>query len=84
MSWITILGLIAATLTATSFFPQVLKCWRTGQTKDISLPMYLIINTGFFLWIIYGFLISDLPLIAANIVAFLAASLILFFKLKNG
>ncbi|MGD1716198.1 SemiSWEET family sugar transporter [Hydrocoleum sp. CS-953] len=33
---VTILGLLAGSLTTISFLPQVIKTWRTRSTKDIS------------------------------------------------
>lgn len=40
--------------------------------------------TGVFLWVVYGFLVGDLPVIAANVVTFLLAATILFLKLRHG
>ncbi len=82
MDAVTLLGLIAAMLTTSSFVPQVVRTWRLKETKDISLWMFLLIGAGIFLWMIYGFLIRDLPVIAANMVSFMFVSLILYFKIK--
>ena len=38
---IEIIGLIAAVFTTSSFFPQVIKIWKTKQTKDISTQCIL-------------------------------------------
>lgn len=82
MDAVTLLRLIAAMLTTSSFVPQVVRTWRLKETKDISLWMFLLIGAGIFLWMIYGFLIRDLPVIAANMVSFMFVSLILYFKIK--
>lgn len=79
---ITIIGLLAATLTTISFLPQAIKTWKTKSTKDISLGMFLMFTTGVLLWLIYGVLIKDIPLIVANTVTLCLASTILWFKLK--
>jgi MtN3 and saliva related transmembrane protein len=84
MDKITILGLIAATLTTVSFLPQVIQTWKTKRTKDISFPMYLTITIGVFLWLIYGLFINSTPVIAANAVTLILASCILFLKIKHG
>ena len=68
---ITLLGLIAATLTTIAFIPQVIKAWLSKSTKDISLIMYALVTTGILLWLIYGILISDIPLIFANVISLL-------------
>ena len=78
----TTLGLLAATLTTIAFVPQVVRAWRTRSTHDISLPMFLILAAGIMLWLVYGLLISDLPLIAANLVTLLLVLVILVFKLR--
>ncbi len=82
MTGITILGLLAATLTTISFLPQVIKTWKSKSAKDISFEMFLIFATGVILWLIYGILINDIPLIVANAVTLGLVSTIIWFKLK--
>ncbi|MGB3401574.1 MAG: SemiSWEET transporter [Microcoleaceae cyanobacterium] len=82
MNIVTIIGLLAGSLTTIAFLPQVIKTWKTKSTKDVSLTMFLTFCTGVSLWIVYGFLEKDLPVLMANIVTFLLASIILGFKLK--
>ena len=84
MDLITILGLVAATLTTVSFLPQAVQTWKTKKTKDISLPMYATFTLGVFLWLIYGLLLKSLPIIAANVVTLILASCILILKIKHG
>ncbi len=36
MNWITIIGLIAGSLTTISFLPQAIKTWRSKSAKVIS------------------------------------------------
>jgi len=84
MDWITVLGLIAAMCTTIAFLPQVIKALKTRETKDISLAMYVVLVTGLFLWLIYGIIIRDLPLILANSITLLFAGVVLNLKLKNG
>ncbi len=82
MNPITWIGLLAGALTTISFFPQMLKTWKTRSTKDISLEMFLLFCTGVFLWIIYGFFLEDIPVIMTNIATFILAFPILVLKLK--
>ena len=82
MNPITILGLIAATLTTISQIPQFLKSFKTKSTKDVSLMMFTLLDIGVFLWLIYGILIKNLPVILANAVTFLLVSSIVILKLK--
>jgi MtN3 and saliva related transmembrane protein len=84
MSALTILGLAAGFCTTLAFLPQVLKTWRTRSTADISLGMFLVMVLGIILWLIYGALLGDLPLIAANSVTLFLAGAILALKIKHG
>lgn len=82
--YIAIIGLMAGTCTTISFFPQVVKTIRSKETKDLSLSMYMVLTTGIFLWMVYGILINDLPIIVANAISFALASVVLILKLKYG
>ena len=78
------LGYIAAVLTTAAFLPQVIKTIRSGQTKDISLVMYVMMFSGVALWLVYGLMIHAVPVILANAVTLILSGTILFMKLKNG
>tara|TARA_B110000444_G_scaffold21358_1_gene17700 strand:- start:47 stop:310 length:264 start_codon:yes stop_codon:yes gene_type:complete len=80
---IEIIGLIAAVFTTSSFFPQVIKIWKTKQTKDISTTMYIAMMIGTCFWLAYGILISSFAIIVANIVSALLVLFVLIFKLLN-
>ncbi len=82
MDKLTLLGLVAGACTTFSFVPQLLKIWRSKSTHDISLAMYAVISTGVMLWLIYGLIVDDLPIIIANAVALFFTVGILTFKLK--
>lgn len=82
MNSVTLIGLTAATLTTVAFVPQVVRAWRTRSTHDISLPMFLVLAVGIALWLIYGAMIRDVPLIIANVVTLVLVLMILFFKLR--
>ena len=75
-----ILGLIAGTLTTISFVPQVHKTWKTRSTGDLSGGMLLIFFIGVGLWLTYGLLIKDLPIILSNIVTFLLTGSLVYVK----
>ena len=80
---IELIGLIAAVFTTSSFFPQVVKIWKTKQTKDISTTMYIAMMIGTCFWLAYGILISSFAIIVANIVSGLLVLFVLIFKLLN-
>jgi len=82
MNIFIIIGLAAATCTTFSFLPQAIKVIKTKHTKDLSLAMYSIFTAGVFLWLVYGILIKDIPLIVANIITFIFAATILIMKIR--
>ncbi|MEB3826553.1 SemiSWEET transporter [Phormidium sp. CCY1219] len=82
MTFVTAIGLLAGTFTTIAFVPQVLKTWKSKSTKDVSLGTFLLFCTGVFLWLVYGLFNRDIPIIAANLVTFVLAATILWFKVK--
>jgi MtN3 and saliva related transmembrane protein len=82
MDSITILGLVAASLTTFSFLPQMLKTWQTKSAKDVSFVMLICFNLGILLWLIYGISLSALPIILANAVTLFFNLIILWLKIR--
>jgi len=82
MDFHTIIGLTAGFCTTFAFLPQAIKTWKTKSAKDLSLGMYSVFCTGIILWLTYGILIRDIPIIITNIVSMILASSILYFKLS--
>lgn len=82
--FLTILGFTAAICTTVSFLPQVIKTWKTKKTKDLSLPMYLILETGAILWFTYGLFLKDPAIFVTNGVIFFLALSLIFLKIKHG
>jgi MtN3 and saliva related transmembrane protein len=82
MNTFTIIGLVAALCTTISFIPQAMRIIKTKHTKDLSLAMYSIFTTGILLWLVYGILIKDFPLIISNAITFVFTSTILILKIK--
>jgi MtN3 and saliva related transmembrane protein len=63
---ISYLGYFAGILTVGSFLPQVIRVWRTRQTRDLSLSMFALLSTASSLWIIYGAITKDWPVVLTN------------------
>ncbi len=82
ISLTTVLGLLAATGTTVSFIPQAIKILKTRDTKSISLSMYILFVTGVLLWLVYGIVKQDIPMIIANGITIVFAGIILYFKVK--
>ena len=80
----TIIGLIAGTLTSVAAIPQVIKTMQTRHVRDISIWQPLLLAFGVALWMIYGILISDLPLILANITPLICNAVLTGMKIRYG
>jgi MtN3 and saliva related transmembrane protein len=81
MQAIQLIGLAAGTLTTIAFIPQVVKTYKSRSAKDLSLGMFSIFTTGIALWLTYGILINDVPVIASNMVTLALAATLLYFKI---
>ena len=60
------LGYVAGTITVLSFLPQVVRAWRTRQTRDLSRGMFALLVASGALWMLYGALTRDWPVVATN------------------
>lgn len=83
MDTITVIGYLAGLLTTLAFLPQVIKAWRSRSTADISTAMFVTLCAGIVLWLVYGVLRADVPLIVSNAVTLSLAGSILALKLRH-
>jgi len=81
MTVITVIGYLAAAASMSSFAPQAVKIIRSRETKDISVGMYLLTVSAFALWLAYGILQQQWPLVISNGVCFLLSVFILVMTL---
>ena len=79
---ITHLGLLAGAITTSAGIPQVVKAYRTKQTRDISIWQPVLLNVGMTLWLIYGILLRDAPLIFANAISIFCYSGLIVMKFR--
>ncbi|MCK4948411.1 MAG: SemiSWEET transporter [Candidatus Aureabacteria bacterium] len=77
-----IIGLCAGSLCVISFLPQVIKIFRTKNTRDLSLITFSLFSLGVFLWLIYGILIKSLPVILTNAAMAVLTLLIVVMKVR--
>jgi len=83
MDTITLIGLLAAVCTTISFLPQTIKTIKTQNTRDLSLTMYLVFTIGLAMWMVYGILLVNWPIIIANGVTMIFTAIILYLILRN-
>ena len=77
-----LVGSIAAFLTTVAFVPQAYKVFKTNQTKDLSLFLFLIFSLGVFMWLIYGIMKEDSPIMIANSITLFLSLYILYKKIS--
>jgi MtN3 and saliva related transmembrane protein len=75
---------VAATLTTAAFLPQALHIIRHKDTRAISLHMYVAFAAGVLLWLVFGILIVNWPIILSNAITLGLARAIIAMKLKFG
>lgn len=80
----TAIGLVAGTITSLAAIPQVIKTLKSRHVRDISIWQPLLLTIGVALWMIYGILIHDLPLIIANITPLVCNALLTGMKIRFG
>jgi MtN3 and saliva related transmembrane protein len=77
-----IIGIIAGIFTASSLLPQALKIIKEKKAEDVSIGMLLFLMTGVSLWIYYGYLRNDMPIIITNCFSLLLNFVTLFLRIK--
>ena len=82
MDQVTLIGLLAGTVTTIACMPQRQQTWRTRSAQDVSLGMLLTFIIGVFLWLVYGLLLGALPIILANLVTLVLTLAILILKVR--
>ena len=77
-----IIGYIAAFFTTFALMPQIARIWKLKEARDISMFMPLMISTGSTLWLVYGILIGEAPVIIANAVSLFVSLLTIIVAAK--
>ena len=76
-----LIGTAAGVFTAVSMLPQLVKMIIEKKVQDISITMLLILFFGLGLWIWYGIIKDDVPIILTNAFSLLVNIAIIFFSL---
>lgn len=82
MNWTEVVGISAGILTASSLIPQIVKTIKEKKAKDISIIMLLVLMTGVALWVVYGIMREDFPIIVTNSFSLLMNFVTLFLRFK--
>ncbi|NTV52299.1 MAG: hypothetical protein HGA76_04710 [Candidatus Firestonebacteria bacterium] len=76
----SLVGLIAAFFTSTSFIPQTIARWRNPGHARVSYLTLGTLGFGAFLWLLYGISLHDWIIIGAN--GFIDANLVLLAAIQ--
>lgn len=76
----TTVGIIAGILTSASLLPQLFKMVKEKQATNASAGMFIVLMSGVALWIWYGFMKNDWPIIITNAFSFFINAVILVLR----
>lgn len=77
---ILILGYSAAAITSLASIPQVYQVYTTRKADDLSYTFLFSLYTGMFMWMVYGILLSNIPVVVSNVVALILYGSIAILK----
>jgi MtN3 and saliva related transmembrane protein len=77
------LGFTAGILTSCAALPQVVKSWRTRSVADLSIVMLTMLDIGLLLWVIYGVIRRDWPIMFTNGFSFMLWGSLLWLKVRH-
>lgn len=71
MTFENIIGIIAGIITSASMLPQLIKVLKEEDASSLSVVMICILILGLSVWVYYGILKNELPIILSNAFAVL-------------
>lgn len=78
------IGSLAGVLTTVSFFPQVNKTIQSKSAGDFSTAWIVMMTTGVFFWMVYGYCINSMPVFIANAVTLICMVVLTWIKFFGG
>jgi len=82
-----IIGIIAGILTSISMLPQLVKVLKEKNSDNLSISMLVVLLIGVSLWVIFGFMKNEWPIIISNLFSVCVNSILLIscfvFKKDN-
>jgi MtN3 and saliva related transmembrane protein len=78
------IGYAAGALTVLSYLPQAVRAWKTRKVHDLSWAMVAMLVIAGGLWIAYGIMSSQMPVVLTNAgtVTLTAAILVAKFRFR--
>jgi MtN3 and saliva related transmembrane protein len=84
MTSLDLLGMTAGCISSITFLPQVIKTWKTKSAADISLLMFTFATISVIMWLVYGIILQNVPIIFTNSMVLFFSLVMLYFKFKYG
>ncbi len=75
-------GIAAGVFTSASLLPQLIKLLREKKAHDISLFFLLTLLIGLALWVWYGIIKNDIPIIATNSFSIVVNTLMIIYGIR--
>lgn len=82
MDQFIVIGLVAGLITTLGYVPQVIKGYRSGSMEDVSLYMPFVLMVGMSLWLVYGIVLGDIPIMLWNAISVILNAVIILMKLR--
>jgi MtN3 and saliva related transmembrane protein len=82
MDQFIVIGLVAGLITTLGYVPQVIKGYRSGSMEDVSILMPLVLILGMSLWLVYGIILRDIPIMLWNAVSVILNSGMFILKIR--
>ena len=75
-------GTAGGFVSAITFLPQVIKIWKTKSAKDLSSLTLFFLFLNVSLWLTYGILIFDYPIMYTNGIVLSMIIAMIYFKYR--
>ena len=83
MTVVESVGFMASLLSVINQIPQAIKVFRSKDTHSISIVMYFLVVLCLTMWMLYGVLLHDGPLVWANLLSLIPITYIFSMKIRN-
>jgi MtN3 and saliva related transmembrane protein len=75
-----IVGIAAGIFTAASLLPQVIKTIQKKSADDVSIGMLALLFIGLCLWVAYGWIRQDWPVLVTNLFSLLTNAVLIILR----
>jgi MtN3 and saliva related transmembrane protein len=82
MDLANLIGTCSGFISSVTFLPQVIKIYQTKSAKDLSFGTLFFLVLGVSLWLVYGILKTDYPIIITNALVLTMVLVMVYFKFK--